>query len=145
MKREVGANWKRATFIAALTTIVTSVLSQPQQPCYKPKEPTGCADCGRSQSYMYYCEQGCESGSPGRTGPGTLTQFYCYMIPSGGHATWACNDPVPQGWTFTGCSPNGDGLCCIMKNGADPNPTENVLSTNACYTGGTCGSGGGEQ
>ncbi|HRQ73432.1 MAG TPA: hypothetical protein PLU35_10425 [Phycisphaerales bacterium] len=52
---------------------------------------------------------------------------------------------MPQGWSLTSCSPNGDGLCCIIEDGADPDPRENVLSTNACLTGDACGSGGGEQ
>lgn len=98
-QHSVRANWKRGTFAIAITAIVATALTQPEPSppsCYKPKEPIGCADCGRS-TYMGYCEEGCEVGSPGRTGPGTLTQFYCYTIPPQQHATGRAMIPCPRG------------------------------------------------
>lgn len=147
MKRETGSHWKRATFAGALTLIVATALSQPQQPCYRPKTPLGCDDCGSEE--MVYCERGCESGTPGRDGSGaSLKTYYCYTYGEGDFATWPCDDPnnpVPSGWSMTVCGPDPWGMCCIVRNGSASDQTFYTTGFDGCEVGNPCGGGGGES
>lgn len=109
--------------------------------CYKIKPPLGCSGCGTSA--MAYCEEGCQVGTPGKTGPGSLTTFYCYSLGEGESASWPCDDPnnpVPSGWTMTQCAPDGSGMCCITDDSARASSaTYNKTGNDSCLHGNDCG------
>lgn len=123
-------------FAGAVLFLSAAGLSIATGQCYVPKTPTGCGDCGTSS--MTYCEYGCESGSPGMTGPGFSATFYCSSYDEGESQSWPCDDPdqpIPNGWSPTACAPSG-GMCCIVHNWSSR--TFNFQGNDSCLHGHSC-------